>query len=69
MAEKLLARCEEARQRGDDFPTIWHGILKGHPLVLGLPQHQIQDQEALIVVNLINGQRLLSSSQRGFTLL
>ncbi|WP_395646688.1 hypothetical protein [Terricaulis sp.] len=67
MATQLLAHCEAARRRGDDFPTIWHSILRGHPLVRGLPTHQIQDGEAVIVVRLMNGQSL-HSSLRGFWL-
>ena len=61
----LLRQCEEAHARGCDFPTIWRTVLKHHPLVIGLPGHEIQGGEALIVVRLLTGQKL-SSSTRGF---
>lgn len=58
----LLHQCEQARGCGSDFPTIWRTILKVHPLVTGLPGHEVRDGEALIVVRLLTGQRLASSS-------
>lgn len=59
-ADDLLARCERARLDGKDFPTIWISILRNHPLVIGLPQHDVRDGEALIVIRLIGGRALLS---------
>jgi hypothetical protein len=47
---------------------VWNTILKRHPLVGGLPGHEIRGGEALIVVQLRTGQRLASSSL-GFSLL
>lgn len=61
----LLHQCELARGRGSDFPTIWLTILKAHPLVTGLPGHEVRDGEALIVVRLLTGERL-ASSPHGF---
>ncbi|OQW60446.1 MAG: hypothetical protein A4S17_00710 [Proteobacteria bacterium HN_bin10] len=67
-AISLLRQCEEARGAGRDFPTSWSTILKRHPLVNGLPGHEIREREALIVVHLLTGQRLASGRQ-GFFLL
>lgn len=67
-ALELLRQCEEARVAGRDFPTIWSTILKRHPLVKGLPGHEIREGEALIVVHLLTGQRLASATG-GFLLL
>src|SRR6266516_683630 len=33
----LLERCVSAQRNGATFPTIWSPLLKGHPLVVGLP--------------------------------
>lgn len=62
--EDLLARCEEARRAGSDFPTIWLSILKSHPLVTGLPRHLVRDGKAIIVVKLLNRYDLLSAPDR-----
>jgi hypothetical protein len=62
-AAELLARCEAARREGRDFPTIWVTILKPHPLVFGLPRHDIDKGEALIVVALLTGEDLVSSAR------
>ena len=62
-AADLLKRCEQAHSDGRDFPTIWHGILKPHPLVTGLPMHEIQDGKSFIVVRLLTGHRLASSPE------
>lgn len=64
-AAGLLAQCELARREGRDFPTIWISILKTHPLVRGLPRHEIEEGEPLIIVPLLGGQDLVSSV-RGF---
>lgn len=62
-AEQLLHQCAKARAAGGDFPTIWHSVLKSHPLVTGLPTQDVRDGEALIVVHLWTGQRLACSTQ------
>lgn len=64
----LLRQCEEAYAQGCDFPTIWNAILKRHPLVRGLPGHECRSGDTLIVVSLLNGQTLASST-RGFSIL
>jgi hypothetical protein len=64
----LLRQCEEARAAGRDFPTIWNTLLKRHPLVRGMPGHEVRGGEAFIVVQLLSGQKLASSTRR-FSLL
>lgn len=66
-AHDLLRLCEAARDAGHDFPTIWNTILRTHPLVRGLPRHEIDGGDALIVVRLVTGCSLISSTQ-GFHL-
>ncbi len=67
-ASDLLRQCLEAREAGRDFPTIWNVILKRHPLVEGLPRQEIRGGEAVIIVELLSGHRLASST-RGFELI
>lgn len=67
-AADLLRRCREAQASGSDFPTIWRSILKTHPLVIGLPSHEIRDGAPLMVIQLWTGQKLASSA-KGFELI
>lgn len=62
--EDLLALCVEARSEGRDFPTIWATILRSHPLVTGLPRHEVRGGEAIIVIRLLTRRTLLSSIDR-----
>ena len=64
----LLCRCREAQASGSDFPTIWRSFLKTHPLVIGLPSHEIRDGAPLMVIQLWTGQKLVSSTS-GFELI
>jgi hypothetical protein len=54
----LLGKCLAAREEGADFPTVWHDILKGHPLVKGLPVQR----DGGLEIALITGQRLIYDS-------
>ncbi len=56
----LLRKCTVAVQNGSDFPTIWHDILKGHPLVVGVP---IQADLDRLEIPLLNHQRLVFDSK------
>jgi hypothetical protein len=67
-AASLLRQCEEAHAAGRDFPTIWNTTLRRHPLINGKPGHEIRGGDAFIVVRLLSGQKLASST-RGFCLL
>lgn len=66
-SEDLLRACQAAHGAGKDFPTVWNTLLKRHPLVIGLPEHEIANGEARIVIRLVTGQRILSAA-RGFSL-
>jgi hypothetical protein len=59
----LLEKCAAAKQSGGDFPTVWHRILKGHPLVSGMPVQRLVAEEARLEVPLITGQRLVYSTE------
>ena len=41
---QLLESCRAGKAAGMDFPTIWHEILKPHPLVMGPPISTVRHQ-------------------------
>ena len=55
----LLRECTEALDSGADFPGIWHAILKGHPLVVGVPVQAAPDR---LEIPLIHHQQLVFDS-------
>jgi hypothetical protein len=55
----LLAICAAARHAGQEFPTIWINILKGHPLVAGEPVQQMDSNEPYTAIPLLTGQKLI----------
>jgi hypothetical protein len=57
----LLEKCIAASRDGADFPTIWHGIIKSHPLVIGPPVQRVSGGLEIV---LISGQRLLYDSDK-----
>jgi hypothetical protein len=61
----LLERCISARRNGATFPTIWSLILKGHPLVAGLPTNTVREGRIVLEVALICGRRLVDDSASG----
>lgn len=38
-----------------DFPTMWHDVLKPHPLVIGPPVQTVRDGRIRMEVRLISG--------------
>jgi hypothetical protein len=69
-SSSLLERCISAQRNGATFPTIWSLILKGHPLVAGLPTNAIREGRTVLEVPLISGRRLVceSASDESFSL-
>jgi hypothetical protein len=55
----LLRRCNEAMSSGVDFPTIWHEIIKGHPLLGSGPIQRHDGTKAYLEIRLLNGQSLI----------
>ncbi|MBI3513837.1 MAG: hypothetical protein HY060_07225 [Proteobacteria bacterium] len=49
---------------GTDFPTVWHTILKGHPLVAGIPRQTITEARSQLEIPLVTGDRLIYDSTR-----
>lgn len=65
-AAELSRECAEALAGGANFPTIWHDILKGSPLVVGVPIQAAPDR---LEIPLIHHQRLLfDSANKSFAL-
>jgi len=64
----LLERCISARRNGATFPTIWSLILKGHPLVAGLPINIVREGRIVLEIPLICGRRLVCDYSGKFTL-
>jgi hypothetical protein len=52
---ELVERCKQARLRGDDFPTVWHTVLKGSALVAGIPRQRFEGSRSLLDVPLVTG--------------
>jgi hypothetical protein len=58
LASELLLRCNQARDAGEDFPTIWNNVMRKHPAVLGQPVQVMVGSEPQLKVKLTNGQNL-----------
>jgi hypothetical protein len=55
-----LARlCTELVRNGNDFPTVWNTLLKGHALVHGLPRQRHDGSRSLLDISLVTGERLV----------
>ncbi|HEY2049070.1 MAG TPA: hypothetical protein VGH03_06990 [Caulobacteraceae bacterium] len=66
-ARDLARRCNDAHASGLGFPTIWRTVLKGDALVLAGIRQTHADQEPVLEVDLITGQRL-RFGRSGFTI-
>jgi hypothetical protein len=55
----LAQLCTELVRNGNDFPTVWSTVLKGHVLVDGIPRQHHDGTRALLEIRLITGDRLI----------
>ena len=53
--DALVDRCRAGRAAGMDLPTLWHDVLKQHPLVIGPPVQTVRDGKIRMEVRLITG--------------
>jgi len=68
-SEALLRQCLAALRDGLDFPSIWHEVIKGHPLVITVPVQRLVGDGTSLEVRLVTGQRLIyDSGARQFSL-
>jgi hypothetical protein len=69
MPSDLVKSCIDARDRGADFPTVWHTVLKGHPLVAGIPRQRMSGSSSLLEIPLITGHCVVYNGEtRAFSL-
>jgi hypothetical protein len=57
-ATDLVRFCAAARRAGADFPTIWNTLLKGHPLVAGIPIQSLDGTRSILEIPLVTGHRI-----------
>ena len=62
-AQDLAELCTELVRNGNDFPTIWTTVLKGHALVNGNPESKLEGKRPVLEVRLITGERLVFDSE------
>ena len=62
-ARDLAVLCTELVRKGEDFPTVWATVLKGHALVNGIPESKLEGSRPVLEIKLITGERLLFDSE------
>jgi hypothetical protein len=62
-AQDLAELCTELVRNGNDFPTIWTTVLKGHALVNGIPESKLEGKRPVLEVRLVTGERLVFDSE------
>jgi hypothetical protein len=61
--------CADAMRKGADFPTVWQELLRGHRLVLGMPEQKMEDGRSQLHMRLLTGQWLIfDSDSKSFSL-
>lgn len=55
----LASYCTDMVRKGQDFPAIWQGRLKRHPLIDGIPRPIREGNLNLLEIRLITGERLV----------
>ena len=55
----LASYCTDMVRKGQDFPTIWQGRLKRHPLIDGIPRQIREGNQNLLEIRLITGESLV----------
>jgi len=58
-AGDLARQCTELVRKGNDFPTVWSTLLKGHTLVEGIPRERMERNRSLLHIPLITGEQLV----------
>jgi hypothetical protein len=61
---ELIQKCAQACLQGADFPTVWHTVLKGSPLVAGIPRQRFEGTRSLLDVPLVTGHSLVYDGDR-----
>lgn len=58
-AAGLQALCAAAYASGKDFPTVYAEIIRGNPLVIGMPVQSIDKHGPILRIRLTSGQSLV----------
>jgi hypothetical protein len=58
-ADDLARLCTEIVRKGGIFPTVWQTLLKGHPLVDGIPRSRMDGNRSVLEIRLITGEWLV----------
>jgi hypothetical protein len=58
-ADDLAHLCTDAVRNGSDFTTVWSTLLKGHPLVEGIPRQTFEGNRSLLDISLITGEQIV----------
>jgi len=58
-AHDLAQQCTDLVRNGNDFPTVWHTVLKRNALVNGIPESRIEGGRPVLEIHLITGERLV----------
>jgi hypothetical protein len=45
--------------RGSGFPDVWQTVLKGNPLVAGIPRQRLAGTRSVLEIPLITGEAIL----------
>jgi hypothetical protein len=64
-ANDLARKCTELVRKGNDFPTVWSVLLKGHALVEGIPRERRERNRSLLHIPLITGEQLVFDADIG----
>jgi hypothetical protein len=55
MAKELADVCTMMVRHGEDFPTVWTTYLKGHALVIGLPESKLECRRPVLEIKAGDG--------------
>jgi hypothetical protein len=69
MPAALVQHCTDRRVAGADFPTVWHTVLRRHPLVAGPPIQMSDGTRTWLEIPLTTGHRLVHDTATGYRLL
>lgn len=58
-AHDLALFCTELVRGGNDFPTVWITVPKGHALVDGIPRSKLEGMRSVLEIRLITGEKLV----------
>ena len=58
-AHDVAELCTDLVRNGNDFPTVWHTVLKGNALVDGSPHSQLDGTRPILEIRLITGEWLV----------